>query len=49
MKEDRTVIGKIQLTRTQPTFDGHRWWFLLPEDRLWHNQTISPRTAAGIS
>ena len=28
--ENRTVFGKVQLTRTQPTFGGHRWWFLCP-------------------
>jgi hypothetical protein len=28
--EQRTVIGKVDLTRTQPTFGGHRWWFLCP-------------------
>jgi len=28
--ENRTVFGQVQLTRTQPTFGGHRWWFLCP-------------------
>lgn len=28
--EDRTVFDRVQLTRTQPTFGGHRWWFLCP-------------------
>jgi hypothetical protein len=27
---DRIVTGKVQLTRTEPTFGGHRWWFLCP-------------------
>jgi hypothetical protein len=26
----RIVTGRVQLTRTEPTFGGHRWWFLCP-------------------
>jgi hypothetical protein len=29
-EDDRIVTGKVQLTRTEPTFGGHRWWFLCP-------------------
>ena len=30
-EEAHTVIGKVQLVRTEPTFGGHRWWFLCPK------------------
>lgn len=26
----RIVTDRVQLTRTEPTFGGHRWWFLCP-------------------
>jgi hypothetical protein len=26
----RMVTGQVQLTRTEPTYGGHRWWFLCP-------------------
>jgi hypothetical protein len=27
---DRMVTGRVQLTRTEPTYGGRRWWFLCP-------------------
>jgi hypothetical protein len=30
-EDDRIVNGRVQLTRTEPTFGGHRWWFLCPK------------------
>ena len=27
---DRIITGRVRLTRTEPTFGGHRWWFLCP-------------------
>lgn len=27
---DRIVTERVQLARTEPTFGGHRWWFLCP-------------------
>jgi hypothetical protein len=27
---NRMVTGRVQLTRTEPAFGGHRWWFLCP-------------------
>jgi hypothetical protein len=35
--EAGTVFDKVQLTRTQPPFGGHRWWFLCP--RTGHRTT----------
>jgi hypothetical protein len=28
--EASVVTDRVQLTRTEPTFGGHRWWFLCP-------------------
>jgi hypothetical protein len=41
--EQRTIIGKIQLTRTQPTFGGHRWWFLCPKTGQRTTKLFLPR------
>jgi hypothetical protein len=28
--EGSVITDRVQLTRTEPTFGGHRWWFLCP-------------------
>jgi hypothetical protein len=44
--EQRTVVGKVQLTRTQPTFGGQRWWFLCPRTGHRTNRLFLPTGGA---
>jgi hypothetical protein len=42
----RVVTGKVQLTRTEPIFGGHRWWFLCPRSGYRDEALFSERRLA---
>src|SRR4051794_16217403 len=41
-KRNCMVKGTVQLARTEPTFGGHRWWFLCPRTGRRTNKLVLP-------